>query len=386
MIHILNGDSLDLLKQLPGNSVNTIITSPPYYQLRDYGTAKWEGGNPDCKHEYQSGGRNPENSGLQLTNGGTLFTQYRDVCKDCGAKRIDKQIGLEETPSQYITKLVEIFHEAKRVLRNDGTMWVNIGDSYNGSGKASSSGGKGEHSLLQQKNTGSLSITKPCNIKGIKKKDLIGIPWMLAFALRDDGWYLRQDIIWHKPSPMPESVDDRCTRAHEYVFLLSKKSKYYYDQDAIKEPVKSSSINRLTQRNISNQNGSDRSQSKSNGNMKAVGDLHNKNKRSVWKIAQVSYPSVHFATYPPKLIEPMILAGCPEGGIVLDPFGGAGTTAVVSDRLNRSCISIDVSDKYCNIQYNRILNEIGLYVMDTENYVLVSKGVPPQLLGKPILP
>jgi len=342
MIHILEGSSLNLLKQLPSNSIDSCITSPPYWQLRDY--------------------------------------------------KVEDQIGREKDPEEYIKKLVEIFNEVNRILKKTGTLWLNIGDTYAGGNKATGkvwrdseeSGESPKHSKFQTKNEGSIVTERTPVPKGMKRKDLVGIPWMLAFALRANGWYLRQDIIWHKPSPMPESVEDRCTRAHEYVFLMSKSPKYYYNQQAIKEKsIHKESIEGRGYRRADEVANDPGFEIRAGFQNIPVGKTYPvRNKRSVWKVAQVSYPGAHFATYPPKLIEPMILAGCPEGGTIIDPFGGAGTTAVVADRLNRNCISIDVSDKYCEMQYQRIMNELGLFVMDTENYVLKSKGVPSCLLGK----
>ena len=223
-------------KQIPlaDGSVNCVVTSPPYYGLRDYGTAKWEGGDPNCNHNPQrpDGGDRSDRT-LPLGRGGV----YHDICAKCGAVRIDQQIGLEQTPAEYVNDIVQVFREVKRVLRDDGTLWLNLGDSYfnlqnsNRNGLSESLGGKvrgGGEYKTQKRNAGNLPI---------KEKDLIGIPWMVAFALRDDGWYLRQDIIWHKPNPMPESVKDRCTKAHEYIFLLSKSPRYYYDYEAVLEPA-----------------------------------------------------------------------------------------------------------------------------------------------------
>jgi DNA modification methylase len=260
---IINGCCLDVLKTLPDCSVNCCITSPPYYGLRDYG--------------------------------------------------VDGQIGLEETPEEYVQKLVAVFREVRRVLKDDGTLWLNLGDTYAASrsyqvtdNKHKDVGNKIGHSVPP----------------GLKQKDLIGIPWMVAFALRADGWYLRQDIIWHKPNPMPESVKDRCTKAHEYVFLLSKKQRYYFDADAIAEDTVC-------------------------GNSGCKLHTEKRNKRSVWTVNTAPCKEAHFATFPKKLIEPMILAGCPKGGVVLDPFIGSGTTGMVSVSLQRKYIGIELNKKYC---------------------------------------
>jgi DNA modification methylase len=318
---IYNGDAAAILKTLPGESVHCCVTSPPYFGLRDYG--------------------------------------------------VDGQIGLEETPEEYINRLVEVFREVKRVLRNDGTLWLNIGDSYSGSGKGGQSEEKrSENWRPQYGNKG--------KCYGLKPKDLIGIPWMLAFALRADGWYLRQDIIWQKPNPMPESVTDRCTKSHEYIFLFSKSRTYFFDAEAIAEPVTQSTIDRLSQ-DVENQHGSERVPGKTNGAMKAAAPRYGgkkytenpdvsyrtksgnayelrekRNKRDVWNVATQPYSEAHFATFPKDLIRPCILAGCPVGGIVLDPFFGSGTTGEVALEENRNFIGIELNPEYIKIAQKRI--------------------------------
>ncbi len=339
---ILLGDCLEILKSISDNSIDCCVTSPPYYGLRDYG------------HSYQ--------------------------------------IGLEETPELYVQKLVEVFREVKRALKPEGTLWLNLGDSYAGSGKGT--GGDYELSKKQHSNKGS-NYQKDSKIKikfndGCKPKDLIGIPWMVAFALRADGWWLRQDIIWHKPNPMPESVTDRCTKSHEYIFLMSKSAKYYYDAEAIKTDISDTTIKRLMQ-DTRWQNGSDRVPGKINGNMKAVGELRKgynhrgtgdkklashsgnyaedgsiigegmANKKSVWTVTTKPFKEAHFATFPQDLIVDCIKAGCPENGIVLDPFIGAGTTGLVANKLNRNYLGIELNPKYIRIAEKRIFNEIGLF-------------------------
>ena len=299
---IYNMDCLKGLKQLPDNSINCCVTSPPYWGLRDYG--------------------------------------------------VEGQLGLEPTPEEYVAKMVEVFREVKRVLRDDGTLWLNLGDCYNGSGGAGGDYNKGGLKEGQPKYPGRKVAT-------LKPKDLVGIPWMVAFALRADGWYLRQDIIWHKPNCMPESVKDRCTKAHEYIFLLSKSKKYYYDNEAIKEPVKEISIRRA-------EYGWDCDRpSTKNASMNGEG-IHTKkmgtrfvnpdgrNKRSVWTVTTKPFKGAHFAVFPEDLIEPCILAGCPEGGIVLDPFMGSGTTAVVALKHNRNYIGIELNPEYIKIAEKRV--------------------------------
>lgn len=367
---ILIGNVFDKIKEIPDQSINTCVTSPPYWGLRDYGN--------------------------------------------------DDQIGLEKTPEEFIDKLVKVFYEVKRVLKDDGTLWVNIGDSYysnfGGGSESCTTGNKEALKVVGRR-------SKPKH-KLLKPKDLVGIPWMLAFALRepyytcgcgfggrkkdivdnlggeycpicgertseDKGWYLRQDIIWSKPNPMPESVKDRCTKSHEYVFLLSKSKKYYYDYEAIKEPAaylhanSSESINSPYGQNIKKYKGNAngfRGGSYCNGNKgnselgrrTKKGNIHGnlpgradngnscnhegqitKNKRSVWNVSTKPFKGAHFATFPPELIEPCILAGCPKDGIVFDPFFGAGTTGIVSQKNGRYYCGIELNQKYAELSYNR---------------------------------
>ncbi len=329
---IIQGDSRQVLATLPDASVQCCVTSPPYFGLRDYGCAG--------------------------------------------------QIGLEQTPDEYVAQMVAVFREVRRVLRDDGTLWLNIGDSYANDGKWGGSSG-GKHSSALHGNT-SIGRTKVCT--GLKPKDLIGIPWLLAFALRADGWYLRQDIIWHKPNPMPESVRDRCTKSHEYVFLLTKSARYFYDASAIAEPLQPSSIERLGQPTLAEQRGSDRVPGKTNGTMKAVGPRFGGNKygddgrdeartksgnvwtgsekrnaRSVWTIATQPFSESHFATMAPDLAERCIKAGSRSGDTILDPFGGAGTTALVADRLQRNATLIELNPEYIEIAKRRLHSDGGLF-------------------------
>ena len=290
--------------------------------------------------------------------------------------------GLESTPEEYIERLVSVFREVRRVLKSDGTLWVNIADSYAGSGKGRVKGGVAKMETfgkLQRGNRGTLNgILQKSQCAGCKPKDLIGIPWMLAFALRSDGWYLRQDIIWAKPNPMPESVKDRCTKSHEYIFLLSKSPRYYFDGEAIAEPVANSSMARYSQ-DIEHQKGSDRVPGKTNGAMKAVKarycgkkytenpDLFyrtksanaydfrpKRNKRDVWTVSTKPFKGAHFATFPDTLITPCILAGSREGGTVLDPFCGSGTTLMVANQLGRNGIGIELNEEYEQLIRDRV--------------------------------
>lgn len=263
------------------------------------------------------------------------------------------QLGLEPTPELYVEHLVMVFQEVKRVLRDDGTIWVNLGDSYWGSGNAS--GHTNETKNLGY-TTSQVGATKGHTCKkhpNLKPKDLVGIPWMVAFALRDDGWYLRSDIIWQKPNPMPESVRDRPTKSHEYIFLLSKSKKYYYDANAIRESNTNSERTNYvcgSRTHGINEDRNDNDLSKRSEEFTNDG----RNKRSVWTITTKPYPEAHFATFPPDLIQPCILAGCSKGGVVLDPFGGSGTVAFVCDQNDRDWILIDVKKEYCELMLKRI--------------------------------
>ena len=313
---ILLGNCLDILPTLPDNSVQCCVTSPPYWGLRDYGTAKWEGGDVECEHTIGSGDNDnlkpyvtrPERNGIK-----------RQYCQKCGAVRVDAQLGLEPTPDEYVANLVAVFREVRRILRDDGTLWLNLGDSYCSmksryNQKAQSlNGGKPQDNVFSGNKTDLYHHRE----LGLKDKDLVGIPWRVAFALQADGWWLRQDIIWAKPNPMPESVTDRCTKAHEYIFLLTKSARYYFDQDSIREPHK---------RIWDATNGGSISTGRMVEAGGAMGDMssHPKgyplpnpngaNKRSVWTVSTKPYREAHFATFPPDLIRPCIRAGCPPAG------------------------------------------------------------------------
>lgn len=350
---------------MPDESVNCCVTSPPYYALRDYGTGHWEGGDPDCPHYRVSKRSDATATGHKnMVDAGNPVGDaiYKSECPLCGAVRVDDQIGLEETPEEYIQRLVDVFHEVKRVLTKDGTLWVNIGDSYWGSGS------RGfdftdvftEKSEVQKGSKGTINLTSlpklVGNSGGYKNKDIIGIPWMLAFALRADGWYLRQDVIWAKPNPMPESVKDRCTRSHEYIFLLTKSPKYFFDSNAIAEDA-------FTEPTVRDKHAEGYQADYAGGQRfspgaRVYGANGKRNKRDVWSVtASGGYSDgdgAHYATYNPKLIEPCILAGCPEGGTVLDPFNGTGTTGVVAMEYSRNYIGIDLSEKYIKMAQERL--------------------------------
>ncbi len=300
---IKNGDALSILQSMPSESVDCCITSPPYFNLRDYG--------------------------------------------------VENQIGLEKTPNAYIERLVNVFIEVKRVLKKDGTLWINISDSYAGSGKGAATY-PNTATKLQASNKGELNqanIAK-CSFGNCKPKDLVGIPWMLAFALRDAGFYLRQDIIWHKPNPMPESVKDRCTKSHEYIFLLSKSKKYYYDAEAIKEPAVSIKDRRMGLGRLHYRGNREIKQEMLQSNFVSI--YEKRNKRDVWSVTVKPFKGAHFATFPPDLIEPCILAGARENGVVLDPFCGSGTTGEVALKNNRQFIGIDINLDYCEMSKKRL--------------------------------
>lgn len=342
-VRLITGDCRDVLATLPDESVHCVVTSPPYWGLRDYGVAG--------------------------------------------------QIGLEASVAEHIEILRDVFREVRRVLRKDGTCWVNYGDAYNAGTSAKRGAGVGDvGGWVGSETDGGARV----NARGLKPKDLIGLPWRLAFALQDDGWWLRSDIIWSKPNPMPESVTDRPTRAHEYVFLFTKSARYWYDAEAVRERAADASVARWAQ-DVESQEGSHRANAggKTNGTMKAVGGPRigakgnangfrggsyvggepgprtetgnipnedaSRNLRSVWEIATQPFSEAHFATFPPALAERCIKAGCPVGGTVLDPFGGAGTTGLVADRLQRDAILIELNPAYAEIAERRMTNDAPLF-------------------------
>jgi len=304
---ILHGDCLAQLKNLPDASVQCCVTSPPYWGLRDYG--------------------------------------------------VEGQLGLEATPDAYAQKMVAVFSEVRRVLKDDGTCWVNLGDSY-----ASATKGSGGPSSKQLSNAGSFHSVIQRLDHGLKDKDLVGIPWRVAFALQADGWYLRSDIIWHKPNPMPESVTDRPTKSHEYIFLLTKSERYYYDHEAIQEALtRPDEGERKTPARFGGANKFVEAQKQSrlhSGNEYLGTAKGKRNKRTVWTVATQPYAEAHFATFPPKLIEPCILAGSRPGDVVLDPFAGAGTTIYVAKELGRQFIGIELNAAYIKLIEQRLAQEV----------------------------
>jgi DNA modification methylase len=293
-VTIHNGDCIEVLRTIPDESVQCCVTSPPYWGLRDYGH--------------------------------------------------NAQIGLEATPEAYVGRMVEVFREVRRVLRDDGTLWLNLGDSY-----ANPGGGKMAWSTPteQAKKRVECADVPSRDVSSLKPKDLCGIPWRVAFALQADGWYLRQDIIWHKPNPMPESVTDRCTKAHEYVFLMAKSQRYYYDAEAIDEPL--AGVPHAPGNKATKEDGHLRNDFGTEAVNRLWGESGRRNRRSVWTVCTKPYSGAHFAVMPPDLVKPCILAGCPEGGVVLDPFMGSGTVAAVAQDAGRLAIGIELNPEYCKL-------------------------------------
>lgn len=341
------GDCRDILKTYLGGAVQCCVTSPPYWGLRDYGTAQWEGGDEGCDHKpptKNSNGR--DRSGLtgSLDYVECQEPMYKAVCH-CGARRIDSQLGLESTPEEYVAKMVGVFREVWRVLRDDGTLWLNMGDSYatsNPAGRRDSGNGTSER-FGNHEITGSFGpITR--KQAGLKPKDLCGIPWRLAFALQADGWYLRSDIIWAKPNPMPESVTDRPTKSHEYIFLLSKSERYFYDAEAIRELTSEKTIWTYPQPDKAARAGLTQNGTGESGLREYSNGF--RNKRTVWTISTQPYAEAHFATFPEDLIKPCILAGSRLGDAVLDPFAGSGTTGAVAIEFGRRAILIELNPEY----------------------------------------
>jgi DNA modification methylase len=387
------GNCIDTMNRMPECFVNTCVTSPPYYGLRDYGSGKWVGGDPSHEHTALThNGRNTGRNDVERMYGPDgkvapgrrdtpTIADHRDIAQlqartafpagskcECGAVYEDEQIGLEKSPEEYIENMVDVFRAVRRVLRDDGTIWVNIGDTYNSGGGYSPdapSNRRRQDALLNgnardgvfnvSKRLEERTPTRVPRVEGLKPKDLIGIPWMLAFALRADGWYLRSDIIWSKPNPMPESIKDRPTKSHEYIFLLSKSQHYYYDNAAIAEPASTAGV-------VHKMVGNKASRAYAMGRVPSGNERHDappvvtkemKNKRSVWTVNAKPYSGAHFATYPEELIEDCILAGCPEGGVVLDPFMGSGTTAAVAARMQRRWVGCELNPDYKHLQLER---------------------------------
>lgn len=315
-VRLICGDALRELRKLRAGSVQCCVTSPPYWSQRDYGGGTWVGGDAACDHVVGQMrlGISLAKSPASCRGGAKKVAeippiQARRRCPCCGARRVNnRQIGLEDTPDEYIRRLVRVFREVRRVLRSDGTFWLNMGDTYD-------------------------------------SKQLCGIPWRLALALQADGWILRQDIIWHKPNPMPNSVRDRCVTAHEYLFLFAKSRRYFWNYEAMREKAAYAGVPRGGSRRRYHQRGADNK-------------LYDKRtRRSVWKIGRSSFRGAHFATFPPQLVEPCILAGCRRNFTVLDPFAGSGTVGLVAHRLGRKAILIDLMPEYIEMMKRRIADD-----------------------------
>lgn len=382
-VEYLVGDVRDVLPTLDDQSVQCVVTSPPYFGLRDYGTAEWEGGDAGCDHSQGRPGRKRADPADGLMENG--MGRNRDGvgamggdCRKCGARRIDRQIGLESSVEAYVAEMVAVFREVRRVLRDDGVLFLNLGDSY---------AANRPYQVKDNKHT-EVGNYMPMRVpSGLKPKDLIGVPWRVAFALQNDGWYLRSEIIWAKPNPMPESVRDRPTKAHETIFLLTKSPRYFWDREGSKEPAVEPSRQRYDR--IGGANGHTVRHSK--GYM--IGASATRNMRSVWTIPTAPFPGAHFATFPPALVEKALNAATPEKGacpacgspwvraqerakggplpvewfptcscnagdpvpcVVLDPFAGAGTVSLVAERLGRDSIYIDLNPEYADMARERI--------------------------------
>jgi len=368
LIKFIQGNCIDKIQELKDNSIDCVVSSPPYFGLRDYGTAQWQGGDPNCDHVANPNATkkqgNPEFDKNRPSRDKTKCKGYhKDICPKCGAKRIDEQFGLEKSYEDYLANTVKVFETFKPKLKDTATIWWNVGDTY------AMSSMRGKDSLfrsIDQSKSGIRNVKRSIPI-GLKAKDLMMIPNRVAIALQEAGWYIRSEIIWHKPNPMPESIKDRPTSAHEKIWLITKNKKYYYDAESIKEPCTEST----KQRYKSGWNGNEKRDfpgSQQNNFSKYIGSekskqdaLKGRNKRNVWTITTKPFKEAHFATFPPDLIKPCIKAGCPEGGVVLDPFGGAGTTGIVAKSLNRQSILIELNPEYIKIAKKRAEMEFGLF-------------------------
>ena len=401
-VRILHGDCREVLPTLAAASVQCVVTSPPYWGLREYGTATWHGGNITCDHAVSeirtdlglaALGERYRGGGKKQTEVGKLYA--RGECPKCGALRIDRQIGLERTPDAYVAALVDVFHEVHRVLRDDGTVWLNIGDCYaTGAGAVGDHPGGGEQGARCADNRGTHTaensdkaaprlrqigpMTQPnrMHLPGMKPKDLLLMPSRVALALQADGWWVRSDIIWHKPNPMPESVTDRPTSAHEHVFLLAKAERYFFDAEAVKEqsvtndprrPYGSQGAWQMDGRPVEQRHGGElrapanRKRGEFSGKTNAMQFTETRNIRNVWTIATNPYPEAHFATFPPELAERCIKAGSRTGDTILDPFAGAFTTGLVADRLRRDAVGIELNGEYVAMAQARIERDAGMF-------------------------
>lgn len=375
LIDLYNGDCLAILKQLPDESVDCCITSPPYYLLRDYNTATWQGGDPDCDHVINPGATktfgNPEFNENRPSREATKTPGYyaKDTCPHCGAKRVDYQVGLEPTVSEYISKLQTIFVEVQRVLKPTGTCWVNLGDSFGGSGKGRSKDGTpASMGKIQQGNRGSADgLLTSIKDVSIRPKSLCLVPQRFAIACAESGWIIRNEVIWLKSAPMPSSKKDAMTVAHETIWFMTKEPRYYYDYEAVKQPLKTPSSLRKNKR----ERGTEASQDRANAphrpktiwnsqQANVFSDSETRNLWDVWHLSPDPVPDAHFATFPREIPKRAILAGCPPDGVVLDIFAGSGTTLLVAKELGRKAIRIELNPKYCEIITKRC-NQLTIY-------------------------
>lgn len=415
-IQIINGDCRDVLRKLERESIDCVVTSPPYFGLRDYGTGTWVGGDPQCEHDppqwVEDAGdlRRQGEGGVVSANTAKALRRNGGVCRLCGARLVDLQLGMEPTPEVYVDALVDVFRQVWRVLKPTGTVWLNLGDSYasrpNGSiGATNLEGSTTPHAEARRAH----ALRKPGLPLGLKHKDLMMMPARVALALQADGWWIRSKITWGKPNPMPESVTDRPTSATEDIYLLTKSERYYYNADAVREPFAEATIARLSQdldgqrqnsKPVENRN---RDPGKTLRNIKdrmirgsgttrhqnwrtQQGEIRERlnvdgqepcpqledrppqamgrNLRNLWVIGLRPYSGAHFATFPPDIPEKCILAGCPEGGTVLDMFGGAATTGLVAHRLQRHAVIIELSSAYARLGYDRIVADAPLLAGD----------------------
>jgi DNA modification methylase len=378
-ITLWHGDALEVLRTLPDRSVDCCVTSPPYYGLRDYGTGTWDGGDPGCDHKRPVS-TSPLNANFNERWGNSPGQHkqeearpqsYRNVCGKCGAQRVDHQYGLEESPAAYVEVMRQVFAEVRRVLADDGTLWLNIGDSYASGpiGKQNGQCGKAATDGRRVRTDIVLSAHRP--VSDVPSKNLLGIPWRTAFALQDDGWILRNAIVWNKPNAMPESVTDRLSSRHELIFLFAKSRRYWFDLDPIREPQAETSL--------------ERSRYSRTGHAKDVyGDgitkLRNpvtdaassrralagmgRNPGDCWTIPTQPFPGAHFAVFPIEIPRRAIQAGCKPGGTVLDPFSGSGTTGLAAGQLGRRYFGIDLNADYLDMSLRTRLAQTSL--MDGE--------------------
>ncbi len=353
---IVNAGALEALREMPAESIHCVVTSPPYWGLRDYGNNKWVGGNdPSCDHSKPSPTRDA-GTGKDHSNTDHAQEPWRGgICGRCGARAERTGIGLESTLEEHITALVDVFRELRRVLRRDGVFFLNYGDSYAGSNRGA---GTKDFGPKQLSNHGSTNLSKAPPVHGLKPKDPMMLPARIALALQVDGWWVRSEIAWIKLNSMPENVRDRPTSAHEKVFMLTKSARYYYDSDAVATDASENSLARY--RRGTTYDGTEQYRMKGGGRTVQEQKEHVANMRNVIVTATQPYRGAHFATFPPNLIEPLILAGCPLGGTVLDPFTGSGTTGVVALRHGRSFVGIEINPDYAQMARDRIIADAPL--------------------------